>query len=246
MGDPESAIMELEMVPARSVDCGEIYELKRRELVELLRSLSTGELAITVPATPEWSVRDVLSHVVGIAADLNGRNFGDGDADQWTAAQVQSRRNDTVADLAEEWDREAPTFELGLRVLGYEVGSHYVADLLQHAGDVRQALRLPRLADDEALAVALDFYLMTFEEALERAGLGAVEISVGPEHWMLGTGETIASVTADPYEAFRSLGGRRNEAQIRALPWRGDLDMILPVVSTYPLPEAPIIEASLS
>ena len=64
------------MVPARSVDCGEIYELKRRELVELLRSLSTGELAITVPATPEWSVRDVLCHVVGIAADLNARNFG--------------------------------------------------------------------------------------------------------------------------------------------------------------------------
>jgi Mycothiol maleylpyruvate isomerase N-terminal domain len=73
MGDPESAIMELEMVPARSVDCGEIYELKRRELVELLRSLSTDELAITVPATPVWSVRDVLSHVVGIAADLNAR-----------------------------------------------------------------------------------------------------------------------------------------------------------------------------
>jgi uncharacterized protein (TIGR03083 family) len=246
MGDPESAIMELEMVPARSVDCGEIYELKRRELVELLRSLRTAELTLTVPATPEWSVRDVLSHVVGIAADLNARNFGDGDADQWTAAQVVSRRNDTVADLADEWDREAPTFELGLRVLGYEIGSHYVADLLQHAGDVRHALRLPRLADDEALAVALDFYLIAFEEALERAGLGAVEISVGPEHWILGTGETVASVTADRYEAFRSLGGRRSEAQIRALPWRGDLDTILPVVSRYPLPEALIIEASLS
>jgi hypothetical protein len=188
----------------------------------------------------------MCSLILGIAADLNARNFGDGDADQWTAAQVQSRRHDTVADLADEWDREAPTFELGLRVLGYEIGSHYVADLLQHAGDVRHALRLSRLADDDALAVALDFYLITFEEALEHAGLGAVEISVGPEHWILGTGETIASVTADRYEAFRSLGGRRSEAQVRALPWRGDLDMILPVVSRYPLPEAPIIEASLS
>lgn len=47
-----------------------------------------------------------------------------------TASQVQSRRNDTVADLADEWDREAPTFEEGLRVLGYKIGSHYVADLL--------------------------------------------------------------------------------------------------------------------
>ncbi len=41
------------------------------------------------------------------------------------------------------WDREAPTFERGLRELGYEIGSHYVADLLIHLVDVRAALDLP-------------------------------------------------------------------------------------------------------
>jgi uncharacterized protein (TIGR03083 family) len=231
------------MVPARDVDCGDIYERARLELVELLRSASDEELTLVVPATPAWSVHDVLAHVVGITADLNAGNFGT-DGDAWTAEQVRLRANDTIDDLAAEWDREAPTFEHGLRLFGYEIGSHYVGDLLQHSGDIRHALGRARLADDDTLAVALDFYLDSFEQALNTAGIGAVEMTVGPERWMLGAGPVVASVEAARYELFRCLGGRRSVGQIRAMPWHGDLDAILPVVSRYPLPAEPITEAS--
>jgi uncharacterized protein (TIGR03083 family) len=233
------------MVPDRNVDCGEIYEHKRRELLALLRTLSENELAVIVPATPEWSVRDVLAHVVGITADLNARNFGNpNDADGWTGAQVRARRTASIADLTDEWDREALTFEGGLRLFGYEIGSHYVGDLLQHSGDVRNALNRARPANDEALVVALDFYLSTFEQALARAGIGAVEISVADEHWTLGLGGTVASIRAERYELFRCLGGRRSEAQVRALEWEGDIDTVFPVVSPYPLQQKPIVEAA--
>lgn len=233
------------MVPTRNVDCGEVYERKRRELLELLRSLSENELRAIVPATPEWSVRDVLAHVVGVAADLNAGNFGGhDDPDGWTGAQVRVRRDASIADLAAEWDREAPTFEEGLRLFGYEIGSHYVGDLLQHSGDVRHALNRARPADDEGLVVALHFYLSSFEQALASAGVGAVEISAADEHWTLGLGETVASITAERYELFRCLGGRRSEAQVRALQWEGDVNTILPVVSRYPLQQNPIIEAA--
>jgi hypothetical protein len=57
-------------------------------------------------------------------------------------------------------------FEEGLRLLGYEIGSHYVGDLLQHMADVRHALGLGMIADDEALAVGLDFYLIVFDREL--------------------------------------------------------------------------------
>jgi uncharacterized protein (TIGR03083 family) len=228
------------MVPERDVDCGELYSARRRELLDRLEALRAGDLFVTVPATPAWTVHDVLCHLVGITADMNAGNFGSGDPDGWTDAQVRSRRSHSVSELDAEWDSEAPKFEEGLRSLGYEIGSHYVADLLQHTADIHHALGLAPPRDDLGLAVALDFYLISFEQALRRSLLGSVAITVRPEAWTLGEGELIASVEAGRYELFRALGGRRSESQIRALTWTGDVAAILPVVSRYPLPSEPI------
>jgi hypothetical protein len=156
--------------------------------------------------------------------------------------QVQARQDKTVAQLNAEWEQEAPRFEEGLRILGYEIGSHYVADLLQHSGDVRHALGRQPPPDNEALAVALDFYLISFEQALRRSKLGSVAITVESEKWTLGEGATIATMEAPRYELFRALGGRRSQSQIRALVWTGDVSAVLPVVSRYPLPSEPIYE----
>jgi uncharacterized protein (TIGR03083 family) len=230
------------MVPERDVDCGAIYEDARQELLALLRSLTPQQLATVVPATPDWAVRDVLAHVVGINHDLNRLTFGTRGDESWTAVHVETRRDHGIEDMAAEWDREAPQFEQGLRDLGYGVGSHFVGDLLHHYCDVTHALQLPRPSDELRLAVALDFYLSFFEEQLDEEKIGSVEVTVADEHWALGSGDQIAAVSAPRYEMFRSLGGRRSEEQIRALEWRGDVDAVLPVISRYPLPEQPIIE----
>jgi uncharacterized protein (TIGR03083 family) len=230
------------MVPERDVDCGLVYEEQRHALLTLLRSCGDAELRTIVPATPAWTVSDVLSHVVGIAADLNAGNLGGEDPDGWTVAQVSSRQEQTIEERAAEWDRESPAFEDGLRLLGYEIGSHFVGDLLHHASDVRHALGAPPIPDDEALAVGRDFYLVSFEQSLIEHERGSVDVTVGPEQWHLGSGTTVARLSATRYEVFRTLGGRRSETQIRALDWSGDLDAILPVVSRYPLPERPITD----
>jgi hypothetical protein len=127
-------------------------------------------------------------------------------------------------------------------MFGYELGSHYVGDLLQHVADVRHALGARRMADDLGLVVALDFYLMSFDETLCDAGAGSVELAVGEESWTLGTGARVASLRVDRFELFRALGGRRTAAQIRALPWRGGADAVAPLVSRYPVPAAPLGE----
>ena len=230
------------MVPERDVDCGRLYEHERQRFVELQRGCDATERATTVQATPLWTVHDVLSHVVGIAVDLNGGDFGSGDPDAWTAAQVDARRDRTVDQLTAEWADAAPQFEEGLRLLGYEIGSHYVGDLLQHAADVRHALGKSRPDDDLSLAVALDFYLMSFEESLAEAGVGAVEVAVGTESWTLGPGAPVAELRAERFELFRALGGRRSAARIRALRWRGDAEVVAPLVSRYPLPVLDLLE----
>lgn len=223
-----------------TVDCGEVYERSRLALVDLVRSLDGAQLATTVPATPAWTVRDVLAHVVGITADLNAQRFPAGDPEAWTAAQVSSREGWSVEELAAEWDREAPAFEDGLRLFGHELGSHYVGDLLQHTQDVRSALGLPPLADDDpALAVGLDHYLHTAHLAL--GSDHAVEITAADgATWTLGDGPVVARLGAPRLELFRALGGRRTEAEVRACDWEGDVDAVLPSLSAYPMPAAPL------
>jgi uncharacterized protein (TIGR03083 family) len=226
------------VIAERDANCGALYRVKRRELLRLAETLSPDELSTNVPATPAWSVHDVIAHLVGIAADLNALRFDDPDPDSWTDRQVRERRGGTVADLAREWEGEADRFEEGLRLLGYELGSHYVGDLLQHTQDVRSALDRGPIADDEALAVALDFYVDHFSQALVAAGAGAVEVRTGDERWAAGEGAVVAAVEASRLELFRAFGGRRSAAGVRALSWTGDVDRVLPHVSAYPVPTA--------
>jgi len=230
------------MVPERDVDPAALYERERHDFVSFVGGLTPLEVATTVPATPAWSVHDVLAHLVGIAADLNAQEFGTGDSDAWTARQIETRRLDTIEQLADEWDREGPTFEAGLGLFGYDFGAHYLGDLLQHVGDVHTAVGRCPARDDIAVAVALDFYLGSFEETLAENDLGAVDVRVGDDHWRLGPAPVRATLTAERYELFRSLGGRRTLDEIRALQWSGDEEAIVGLVSRYPVPASTLHE----
>jgi uncharacterized protein (TIGR03083 family) len=231
------------VVPERDVDPAELYELERVAFASYLLAQTGARADVAVPATPGWGVRDVLAHLVGITADLNHGRFGDGDGDAWTAAQVVTRRGRPMRDVVAEWDREAPTFEDGLRLFGYAFGAHYLGDLLQHVVDVHVALDEPWIPPDLHLAVALDFYLTSFEEALDDAAVGAVDVRVGDERWRLGTGRAVASVEASRVELFRALGGRRTGREVRSLRWDGDVHAVIDLVSRYPTPPASLGEA---
>ena len=235
------------MIVERDVDCGRVYQRLRERLMATLRSSTGDALAVTVPATPAWSVHDAVAHVVGIAHDLNAQRFDLTDSDAWTARQVWERRDATLDELESEWDREAPRFEEGLRLMGYEVGSHFVGDLLHHAADIHHALGRGRIDDREALMVGLDFYLDSFHQdlvALDRGSLEIRAIDSPPERWTLGAGHEIATLTAPRYELFRALGGRRSRRQVRALTWTGDVDAVATVLARYPLPAHDLIETT--
>jgi uncharacterized protein (TIGR03083 family) len=227
----------------RGTDCGAIYDAERLALIDLLGGLPPEGLATRVEATPDWDLHDVVAHLVGITADLNAGSFGAAGDDAWTAQQVAGRRGQSLADMATEWDAQAPTFTSGLALFGYELGSHFVGDLLQHIADVHHALGLPRRADDDpALVVALDFYLDAFHDTLVEEALGTVDISANGEPWHVGSGPVTATLTCGRFELFRALGGRRSLGQIRAMTWSGDAEAIVPHVSRYGLPRADLIE----
>jgi uncharacterized protein (TIGR03083 family) len=221
------------VIAERPADCGGLYRAKRRQLLDLVRSLDEGRLHAVVPATPAWTVKDVVAHLVGITSDLNALRFDAPDPDTWTARQVERRRSASVADLEAEWEQEAGRFEEGLGLFGYELGSHYVGDLLQHSQDVREALGREDVEDDLALAVALDFYVDAFSKALAGNGAGAVVVRVGQEAWTAGTGDVVATVAAGRLPLFRAFAGRIEADRVRSFDWTGDIDAVLPFVNAY-------------
>lgn len=218
---------------AESVDAAAVYEDLRQELIDILRSASADELDRTVAATPAWRVRDVLAHVAGITYDLNRQDLA-GDTDR----QVDRHRDDPIKVVIAEWDREAPAFEEGLRLFGYPLGSHFVADLHAHLQDIRTTLGLPRHDDPATVLVALDFYLDDLDQGLRIEGGGLLTISAGEEVHLVGTGDPVGKLTGDPFEILRCLSGRRSLVQIRRLDWSGASEELAPRVSRYPLPVA--------
>ena len=237
---------------AETLDPGGVYDSTRQRFQQTIRSLDHRRLQVFVPAAPQWRVRDVLAHVVGLAADLNAQRFPAADdpgGAAWGAAQVAARRDLPIDQLLAEWAREAPTFVDGLRLFGYEEGSHFVADLHAHHQDVRGALGLARDDDPLAVAVSLDHYLGYLHRMLCDAAWGVLAVHAGAEVRVLGTeaGAQRAQVAGDAFDVLRAFSARRSAAQIRRLRWRGDADALVALLEAgysggYSIPRGDVIE----
>ena len=216
-----------------TIDCGDRYLALHRVCCGLARTLSPDELATAVPATPAWTVRDVFCHVTGLVADLNAARLpGEEGPDAWGAAQIESRRTLALTDVLAEWEREAPAFADGLRLFGYEWGSHFFADLLVHLHDVQAALG--RAAHDDAtdIAIAIDHYTGFLAEALATTpGWGSLAIRAGGEDWLVGDGQLRLTLHGSAREVLRCLCARRSARQMRDVS-TGDLDGFLALLTS--------------
>lgn len=81
----------------------EQYLFAVESFIDLARTIDEAGWATTVPCSPEWTARDVLSHVSGIPDDaLAGRTEG-APGEAWTAAQVERNRPFSVDELLDRW-----------------------------------------------------------------------------------------------------------------------------------------------
>ena len=83
----------------------------------------------------------------------------------------------------------------------------------------------------------LGAYRGWLHQRLVALGAPALRLSDGEAEWVVGNGSPVGSVTAAPYELFRTITGRRSAAAIRALEWTTDPSPWLDVISPYPLPQ---------
>ena len=125
----------------------EAYE----SFMEFARTLSDDEWATAMQCTPEWTVREVLSHVAGVPDDgLAGRLDGF-PSEPWTAAQIERNRDCSIAELLDRWDVQAADFASAIEAMG-EVRPAF--DCHTHEHDIRQAIGRPGNRDTNIVEVA--------------------------------------------------------------------------------------------
>ncbi len=83
-------------------DWAELYRANIDAVTSLAEGLSDDQLTARVPASPEWSVREVLAHLAGSPADaLSGRMDG-APGPEWTARHVGERSGRSKDELVAE------------------------------------------------------------------------------------------------------------------------------------------------
>jgi uncharacterized protein (TIGR03083 family) len=210
-----------------------LYREGRERLGARAEGLDDAAARTPVGACPGWDVRAVLAHLAGVTADIqDGRLEGAG-SDEWTAAQVDARRDRSPADIVAEWNQRAPALEEQLAAWPADLAGQLVSDVTTHELDVRGALGDGGTPDTEALRYTFERYTGRLGGRVTEAGLPPLGIEAGTVRVVAGDGEPVSTVRASRYELVRALAGRRSAAQIRAYDWDGDCEPYLGVFSGY-------------
>src|SRR3954451_16419571 len=79
------------------------YLAAHDRVVSLVTGLDGERASTTVPATPKWTVHDLVAHLTAIPSDIaTGRLTGIPN-DEQTQEQVAARRDRSIDELLEEW-----------------------------------------------------------------------------------------------------------------------------------------------
>jgi len=203
-----------------------LYRDARERVARLVEGVDGAR---PVPATPDWSVHDVVAHLVGVAQDLaGGRLPVAGPTPEWTAGQVERGREVPLPELIECWQEHGPAVEIWL-----DAAPRWppVIDLGSHEQDLRGALGVPGARDSALVTIAGKVLLgglrvpapllVTTERQQFRLGPepeGGPDSAGGPDS--VGGGPVCLETTT--FEAFRWRMGRRSRGQLAAMRWTGD------------------------
>ncbi len=193
-------------------DCATAYRGVRERVTGIVRGLDDAAGAAVVPATPSWSVHDLLAHLVGVSRDAVDGRLDGVSSEAWTDAQVQRRRGVPRDALLDEWGEYGPRFERRLARLPEEVGGQALLDAVTHEHDLRHAVGAPGARDADAVAIAFEWMC----GARERGGRPALRWRTEVGERVAGVGDPVATLTASRFELLRAAAGRRTREEVLA------------------------------
>src|SRR3954471_20960415 len=85
-----------------ATDWSGVYRENVDAVSALAGALDADDLALRVPATPDWTVQQVLAHLAGGPADLLAGRMERGPSAAWPPRHVAERDEHSVHDLVAE------------------------------------------------------------------------------------------------------------------------------------------------
>ena len=204
-----------------TLDYSAAYKSLREQLTDLLAEREAAELEQLAPATPEWRVRDIVSHMAGVCDDVVNGNMAGAPSNAWTQAQVEKRLDWPFPRVVDDWTEHGTAVESFMNDIGGAMGQ-MVFDAWTHEQDVRGALGQPGGRDGDALDIAFDWFVdanVTAATPEQRGTLVLVtevgEARLGPHS------AATTTIRVSRYEFLRSVTGRRSLRQVQSLDFDG-------------------------
>ncbi len=230
-------------------------DLYRMNLDRVLSLVADQDPEQRVPACPAWTALDVVRHLTGLATDVVHLEVDGYASAAWTDRQVADRQRAGFEELAAEWrdssedlaamidDIEASDLpDVIMTATGPQkrrgFAAAIVGDLLHHEFDLRHAFGDRSNRDRPDVVMFGIGHAKALRPVYTHLGLPTLRIVIegSGEHVDVGREEPLATLTIEPFEALRTIGGRRTRSEIEELRWSGDftgfLDhVVLPTMS---------------
>ncbi len=208
-------------------ELGPLYRQTRLHTMALV-SEADGCGEVPVPATPEWTVHDVLAHLVGITVGAAGPVPPGGPSEEWTARQVAWGRSMRLDELLATWEESGPAFEAVVD------RPQAVIDAVTHEYDLRGALARPGDRERRGDALGQSAAARRGQRHPHRSSSAPrtathAARSIGDEPT---SGEPVV-LTTSVFELFRWRMGRRSRAQMAAMDWSGDPEPFLDHLAVF-------------
>lgn len=211
------------------MDAIEEWSRAQERVIALLEGATAEQVETRVPACPDWTVRDLFSHMVGLGSDVVAGDEPDDHNEDWTAKQVAERRGHSVDDLVKEWRETAEPLRSWMRAHG----PRPLGDVIIHEQDLRGALGVSGGKDSGGVAAIRDRFAPRVGQRLpEGTTLGLVGTRWS---WASDGGDPEQAdvvLHADEFELHRACLARRSAAQIRSWTTKGDVEPVLDAFAT--------------
>ena len=180
------------------------YIALRARFIDLLRSTPESSGNMVVPCTPEWTIRQLAAHLVGVPEDVLAGRMEGVTTDAWTHAQVERYGDLTLTELADLFESSAPKIDAIIHNFPQPIISQFVMDAVTHEQDMRSALGVPGGRDSKAIEVGVGFFLNLFE-------------ANDPPLF-----DALLNTQVSQWDVLRSVTGRRTVEQMNALGLDGE------------------------
>lgn len=210
----------------------------RDRIVGAIAMMTDEQLEGTVPACPDWTVRELLAHLVAmpmaiVAGEIPDEVMGGGDPGPWLDRLVADNADRPVLDLARWWASDDEALAATLSGAGL-----LLADLMTHEGDLHGAIGSRAHRNAPELDSQIDAALAGVHKGIVAAGLPPVCVDTGTDRRTSGEGDPGWTLRTDFWEAHRALNSRRTRDELLLIDHDGDPSMYFDVLHDHlPLPD---------